>query len=107
MFFSERSHNFNIKLMGMKHRTPCRQIFCPFTHPQPLDGVKRTKLFFLKVIFHINTMYKEKSLEHYTSKMFDLVHTTDLLGLVKRSDIELCRLVFWLNLVTLLALAMI
>ena len=28
----------HIKLTGMKCRTPCKQIFCDFTHPQPLGG---------------------------------------------------------------------
>ena len=38
-FFSQSSH-VHIKLMGMKHRTPCKQILCPFTHPRSLDVVK-------------------------------------------------------------------
>ena len=36
----------HMKLTGMKHRTPCKQIVCPFTHPSPLDGVKRSNFFF-------------------------------------------------------------
>ena len=36
----------HIKLMEIKHRTPCRQIFCPFTHPQPLNWVRRSKYIF-------------------------------------------------------------
>ena len=31
----------HINLMGMKHRTSCKQIFCSFAHPRPLDGLKR------------------------------------------------------------------
>ena len=41
--------------------------------------------FFLKV------MYKERSLEH-ACKMFDLMHTSDLLDWVKRSDIEIVQI---------------
>ena len=34
--------------------------------------------------------------------MFDIMHTPDLLGWVKRSDIEIVQIsIFWLNLVTL------
>ena len=36
----------HIKLTGMKQRTPGEQIFCSFTHPRPLDKVKRSKQFF-------------------------------------------------------------
>ena len=28
------------KLTGMKHRTQRKQLYCPFTHSRPLDGVK-------------------------------------------------------------------
>ena len=30
----------------MNQRTQCKQIFCPFIHPQPPGGVKRSKHFF-------------------------------------------------------------
>ena len=39
---------------------------------------------FLKVMLHIK-FYKERSLEHYASKMFDLTHTSGLWDWVKRS----------------------
>ena len=72
-----------------KHRT-CKQIFLSFTHPQPLDGVKRSKHFLSEspVAFQI----KRKELEHFASKMFDLMHTPDLFGWVKRSGIEIARI---------------
>ena len=35
----------HIKLTGMKHRTPCKQIFCPFIYPPPLDGFEKSKHF--------------------------------------------------------------
>ena len=35
----------HIKLTGMKHRKPCKQLFCPFTHPQPLGGGQKVKTF--------------------------------------------------------------
>ena len=71
----------HIKLTGMRHRTPCRQIFCPFILPQSLGGVKRSKYFFSEG-GHV-AYQKERSIEHYASKMFDLMHTPDLLGWVK------------------------
>ena len=30
----------HIKLTGMKHKTPCKQILCPFTNPRSLGEVK-------------------------------------------------------------------
>ena len=39
----------HIKLNGIEHKVPCEQVSCPYTHPQPSDGVKRSKhVFFLK-----------------------------------------------------------
>ena len=37
----------NIKLTGMEHRTPYKQMFCPFTHPHPWVGqkVKKSKTY--------------------------------------------------------------
>ena len=36
----------HIKLNGMEYRATCKHIFCPYTHPQSPDGVKRpTHLF--------------------------------------------------------------
>ena len=37
----------HIKLKGMEHnkRAPCKHIFCPYTHPEPPDGIKRSHLF--------------------------------------------------------------
>ena len=65
----------HVKLMAMKQRTRCKQIVCPFIHPQPLDGV--------------NLKGKCRTL-----CKFDLMHTPDLLGLVKRSDIEIMQKVY-------------
>ena len=69
----------HIKLMEMKRRTPCK------------DWVKRSKHFFFlkKAMLHIKL---QRSVEHYASKMFDLMHTPDLLGWVKRSDIEIVQI---------------
>ena len=30
----------HIKLKGMEHRTPCKYIFCPYTHPEPVGWIK-------------------------------------------------------------------
>ena len=40
----------HFKLKEMKHRTPCKQIFCSYTHHYSWDEVKRSKHFFLKVV---------------------------------------------------------
>ena len=79
----------HIKLTGMKHRAPCKQIFCLFTHSQSLDGVIMSKQLFSERRSCCISNLKERSEEHYASKMFNLMHTPDLLGLVKRSDIEI------------------
>ena len=31
------------KLKGMEHRAPCKHIFYPYTHPQPVGWIKRKK----------------------------------------------------------------
>ena len=50
-------------------------------------------------MLHIN--YKERSLEQYASKMFDLMLTPDGLGKLKRSDIEIVQIsIFWLNILS-------
>ena len=36
----------HIKLIRMKHKTPCMQLFSLFTHPRPLYGIKKSKDFF-------------------------------------------------------------
>ena len=44
----------HIKLKVMEHRAPCKHIVCPYTHPRPLGGIKRSKHFFSKVfMMHI------------------------------------------------------
>ena len=76
-FFSEVVM-LHILLIGMKHRTTCKQMFCLFTQPRPLYGVKRSNIF---------------CEEGYVAiKMFDLMHTPDLLGWIKRSDIEIVQI---------------
>ena len=36
----------HIKLSGMRHRLPCKQIFSSFAHPDLWGGVKRSKHIF-------------------------------------------------------------
>ena len=43
----------HIKLKGMECRVTCKHIFCPYTHPQPLDGVKRKNIFFFAESSHV------------------------------------------------------
>ena len=45
-FFLLKVVMLHIKLKGMEHRAPFKHIFCPYTHPQPPDVVKRLKHFF-------------------------------------------------------------
>ena len=65
----------------MKQRAQCKQIFCPFIHPWPPDGVKRSK----QVMMHIK-------LKNIKLSKFDLMHTPDIFGWVKRSDIEIVQI---------------
>ena len=74
----------NVKLSGMKQRTQCQHIFCPFMHTGPQ---KRSKgqLFFLKeVMLHIKL--QKKSVEHYAS--LTLSTPPKLLGWVKMSPYD-------------------
>ena len=41
LFFSESSHT---KIKGMEHGAPCKNIFCPYTHHQPVDYKKVKKI---------------------------------------------------------------
>ena len=41
-----------------------------------------------QIIFMLHIKLQEKSVEHNASKTFDHMHTTDLFGWVKVSDIE-------------------
>ena len=75
--------------MGMKHRTPCKQIFCPFTHPWM--GSKGQNIFYEELVM-LHIKLQGKSLEHYASKMFDCMLTPDGLGMVKGSDIEIVQI---------------
>ena len=54
----------HMKLTGMKHRTPCKQIVCPFTHPPPLDGVKRPKFFFSEEGHVVYRITKKEEVEN-------------------------------------------
>ena len=40
-----KSSDIAYQFKGMKHRAPCKEIFCPCIHPQRPDGVKRSKYF--------------------------------------------------------------
>ena len=84
----------------MTHWTPCKQKYSALLHTlEPWMGSKGHNIFFWWSCCISN--YNERGLEHYASKMFDLMLTPDVLGWVKRSDIEIMQ-IFWLNLVTLL-----
>ena len=45
----------HIKIKGVEHKLSCKLILCPYTHPQPPDGIKRSKHFLLLkvVMLHI------------------------------------------------------
>ena len=72
----------HIKLIGMKHRTPCKQIFCPFTHPRPCMGskLKRSKHFFSEEGYVAYQIMQLKCLTLCTPLIFWVT--------VKRSDLE-------------------
>ena len=45
-FFFLKEVMLHINLKGTEHRTPCKHIFCPYTHPQPLGLIQMVKTFF-------------------------------------------------------------
>ena len=65
----------------------------PFYTPSTTGwGQKVKTFFFLKDLGHVTYQIKRKELEHFASKMFDLMHTPDLFGWVKRSGIEIVQI---------------
>ena len=42
-FFFLKVVMLHIKFKGMEHRTPCKNIFCPYTQPRPLGWGKMSK----------------------------------------------------------------
>ena len=36
--------------MEMEHRTSCKHIFCPYTHPRPLVWGPKVKMFLMKIV---------------------------------------------------------
>ena len=72
-----------MKLIRLKHMTPCMQMFC-FLHT--IDFCMGTKdkhsFFLMQAMVHII----------YAIKIFDLMHTPGLLGRVKRSGIEIVQI---------------
>ena len=40
----------NIKLQEIELRAPCKHIFCPYTHPQPVGSGQKVKTYFLNVV---------------------------------------------------------
>ena len=45
-YFFLKKVMLHIKLMGMEHRAPCKQMFCPYTHPGPLGWGRKVKHLF-------------------------------------------------------------
>ena len=66
---------------GMKHSIPCKQMLCPFTHPRLLDGIKTR-------FPEEGYLAYERSVEHCATKMFELMHTFDLLGYTNKMDLN-------------------
>ena len=52
------------KLKGMDHRALCKPIFCPYTHPQPMELGQKVKTIFSECD-HVAYQIKDK--EVYTS----------------------------------------
>ena len=64
----------HIELTGIKHRSPCKQIFLPFLHTLEI------KTFFLLTVVMLHIKFKrKKNVEYCASKLFDLMHTPDIL----------------------------
>ena len=61
----------------------------PFIHPRPPDVIKRSKQYFSEV-GHVAYQIKGKDL--YNIMEFYLTHTPDILGWVKKSDIEIVQI---------------
>ena len=61
----------------------------PFYTPSTPGWGQKVKLFFLKK-FMLHIKLKGKSVEHWASKMFDLLHTLDLLGWVEKVRHDKC-----------------
>ena len=81
------------KLMRMKYRTQFKQILCILHTLDSWDEVKWSKQFFLKVaMLHIKLKGKKCSATQHASKVFDRMHTPDLLGWVKTPDIEIVQI---------------
>ena len=68
------------------------QVFCPFTHPRPLDEVKRSEHFFFSEEGHVAYQIKVKVVQNIMRvKMFDLPYIPVLLDWVKCQVLKLCR----------------
>ena len=67
-FFPESSYlGYQITLMGMENRAPCKHIFCPYTyprpHPTPGVGMKGQNTFFLLKVHVVMLHIKLKGME--------------------------------------------
>ena len=78
----------HIKLTRMQHRAPCKQIFCPYIHPQSLAwGHKAIKFFLLKVVMlHIKLKGLERR-EPYKAILCPLYIHPGTLGGIKGQNI--------------------
>ena len=64
--------------------------FQPLYTPSTPGWDQKVKTIFLKVVM-LHIKLNERRVEHDASKMFDLMHTLDLLGWVKISDVEIVQ----------------
>ena len=87
MFFSEISCvAYQIKGNETENTSTMQTNILPFKHPTVPERGPRVTRFSEG---HVAYQNKERSVEHYASKIFDHMHTFDLLGWVKKSDINI------------------
>ena len=80
----------------------------PFYTPMTPRWVKRSKHFIFFKYMYVMSHIKLKGKTCRTLYKFDLMHTPEIIGWVKRSDIEIVqKSIFGLNLVNWLSLIMV
>ena len=83
-FFLLKVVMLRIKLKGMDHKAPCKNIFCPYTHPWSLgwDQKIKTYLFLKEVLLYIKL--KRMELRAPCKHIFCPYTPPQIVGRVKR-----------------------
>ena len=69
------------------------QILCRLIQPRSLDWIRMS--FLKKVMLHIKLKGRKRTLKHYASKLFDILHTPDLFGWVKKINIDILQVIYF------------